>query len=271
MLYTEKSVLHYYVRFSQIRSHIPTGPTQPDVGLFVIAINCHSTLGKLLTVTTYVYRFVKNLRTSPEQQQTGPVSADELASARLQGIRDTRQTVYGTEIANLKQKATQPKTNRNMLVRQLRLFLDAKGHLRCGKRIHNVPLSEATRFPYLLPSKHPLSSLIVIYIHITLCHSGTGATLTALRQSYWIPAAWQFVKSLLRNCVIRRKVSVNPYPAPVPAYQQYGHKMLIRSLTQGWTSVEHCMYGMEGKRSRSICVYLLVPQLVRFIYRSSGT
>ena len=51
---------------------------------------------------------------------------------------------------------------------------------------------------------------------MTLCHSGTGATLTALRQSYWIPAARQFIKSLLHNCAICRKVSGNPYPAPLP-------------------------------------------------------
>ena len=38
----------------------PTGPTQPDVGLhFVIAINRHSTLGKLLTVTAYAYPLLK--------------------------------------------------------------------------------------------------------------------------------------------------------------------------------------------------------------------
>jgi len=104
-----------------------------------------------------------------------------------------------------------------MLVRQLGLFLDPKGLLRCGRCIHNAPLNEATKFQYLLPSKHPLSSLIVLDIHTALCHSGTGTTLTALRQSYWIPAARQFIKSLVHTCVICRKISGNPYPTPVPA------------------------------------------------------
>jgi len=59
-----------------------------------------------LHVTAYVYHFVRNLRMPPEQRQTGPVSADELASARLQQwIKDTQQTVYWTEITNIKQKA----------------------------------------------------------------------------------------------------------------------------------------------------------------------
>ena len=197
---------------------VPTGPNQPKVGLHcVISINRHSTLSKLLTVTAYVLRFAGNLRIPLEQRQTGPVSAKELISARLQWIKDTQQTVYLREIANLHQIAKQPSISRIMLVRQLRLFLDSKGYLRCGGRIHNAPLNEATKFPYLLPSKHPLSSLIILDIHTTLCHSGTGATLTALRQSYWIPAGRQFIKSLLRNCVICRKVSDNPFSTPDPA------------------------------------------------------
>ena len=193
---------------------VPTGPNQPKVGLHcVISINRHSTLSKLLTVTAYVLRFAGNLRISLEQRQTGPVSAKELISARLQWIKDTQQTVYWREIANLHQIAKQPSISRIMLVRQLRLFLDPEGYLRCGGRIHNAPLNEATKFPYLLPSKHPLSSLVILDIHTTLCHSGTGATLTALRQSYWIPAGRQFIKSLLRNCVICRKVSGNTRPS----------------------------------------------------------
>ena len=169
---------------------VPTVPNQPDVGLHcVISINRYSTLSKLLTVTAYVLRFTGNLRVSPEQRQTGHVNAKELISARLRWVKDTQQIVYWREVANLTQIAKQPSTNRIMLVRQLPLFLDSKGYLRCGGCIHNAPLNEVTKFPYLLPSKHPLSSLIVLDIHTTLCHSGIGATLTALQQSYWIPAA----------------------------------------------------------------------------------
>ena len=167
---------------------VPEVPPEPNVGIHcVVFINRHSTLNKLLTVTAYVLHFVRNLRTSPETRQIGPVCAEELLSAKLKWIKDTQQTVYRAEIANLHQIANHSNTSRITLVRQLRLFLDSKGYLRCGGRIHNAPVNEATKFPYLLPSKHLLSSLTVLDIHTTLCHSGTGATLTALRQSYWIP------------------------------------------------------------------------------------
>ena len=45
------------------------------------------------------------------------------------------------------------------LVRQRHLFLDKD-------RIHNAPLNELTKFPYLLPSKHPLAFLIIKMCHI---------------------------------------------------------------------------------------------------------
>ena len=55
-------------------------------------------------------------------------------------------------------------------------------------------------------------------MHIKLHHSGTTGTLTALRQSYWISAARQYIKSLLHKCVVCRKVSGKPYPAPDPPH-----------------------------------------------------
>ena len=142
--------------------------------------------------------------------------AEEFYRVNLQWVKDTQQAVYRKEINNLQLIVKQPKTPRVTLVRQLRLFLDADGLLRCGGRIHNAPVSEATKFPYLLPSKHLLSRLIILDIHVRLCHSGTTATVTALRQSYWIPAARQYIKSILHHCVTCRKVTGRPYPAPDP-------------------------------------------------------
>ena len=104
-----------------------------------------------------------------------------------------------------------------MLVRQLQLFIDNDGLLRCGGRIHNASLTQLAKFPYSLPSKHPFTTLIVYTAHVKLYHSGVGSTVTALHQSYWIPTVRQYVKSLLRRCVVCRKHSGRPYTAPDPA------------------------------------------------------
>jgi len=97
---------------------------------------------------------------------------------------------------------TTKSTKRLPLVRQLCLFVNKDHLLRCGGRIHNVPLSETAKFPLLLPPKHWLTSLIIHSVHVQLFHSGTNATLTAIRQRFCIPTARQHIKSQLRQCVI---------------------------------------------------------------------
>ena len=66
------------------------------------------------------------------------------------------QLPTGQEFKNLQSKSAKCLS----LVRQLRLLLDKDGYMRCGGRIHNAPLSKLLKFPYLLPSKYPLTFLV---------------------------------------------------------------------------------------------------------------
>ena len=50
--------------------------------------------------------------------------------------------------------------------------------------------------------------------HAQLFHTGVNCTLTAVRQVYWIPTGRQYVKVLLRCCVICKKHSGKPHKAP---------------------------------------------------------
>lgn len=54
-------------------------------------------------------------------------------------------------------------------------------------------------------------------------HCGVDATCSSLRQRYWIPSIKQRVRSILRSCVICRRVSGKPYRAPdhapLPAFR----------------------------------------------------
>jgi len=57
---------------------------------------------------------------------------------------------------------------------------------------------------------------MVYATHVKLYHSGVGTTITALHQTYWIPKARQYVKLLLRRCVVHRKHTGKSYTAPDP-------------------------------------------------------
>ena len=62
--------------------------------------------------------------------------------------------------------------------------------------------------------KHPLTALIVHYVHKAHHHAGANAIVTTIHQKYWIPSANQIVKSLLRRCVTCRRIVGSAYSRP---------------------------------------------------------
>ena len=177
----------------------------------VVDISHYSRISKLLAVTSYVLRFIHNVRRQ-QSKLTGPLTVSEVNRARTLWISSSQNVSYQPEITYLIKKNHKCPT----LVRQLRLFLDKDKLLRCGGRIHNAPVNDLTKFPFLLPPKHPFTDMIIRNVHEKLHHGGVGNTVTALRQVYWIPTIRQRVRKQLRLCVICNKLSGKPYRAPDP-------------------------------------------------------
>ena len=193
----------------------PTTTSQVTTGLnCIINLSSYSSLDKLIAITAYVYRFISNLK-SPGNTQHGPLTTTKLYQAKMYWIKDCQQQVYGKEISTL---LSSPSTTKCFPpVRQLHLFLDKAGFIHCGGRIHNVSAGQPAKFPYLLPPRHPFTSLIVHSIHVKLFHAGTNSTLTAIRHTYWIPTARQYINALLRHCVVCKRDCGRPFPVPDPA------------------------------------------------------
>ena len=118
----------------------------------IIDLSKHTNLSKLIRCTAYILRFV-NYITKKNPPQFGPLTTRENEEAERKWIQNCQALTYDEEIVNLQSK----NASRLPLVRQLRLFIDKNGHLRCGGRIHNAPVNESTKFPCFLPSKHPFT------------------------------------------------------------------------------------------------------------------
>jgi len=190
---------------------VPTDDLPVGIHL-IIRLNKFSSLTKLIAVTAYTRRFIDNCRRPDITRVKGPLTVSELTQAKLHWIRQVQCLTFHDEVTTLKLKSHR----HSPLTRQLRLFLDDDNLLRCGGRIHNAPLSELARFPYLLPSRHYFTELVIRNAHVTHLHSGVSATLTILRQTCWIPSARQRIKTIIRKCVICRRTSGKPYPMPEP-------------------------------------------------------
>ena len=242
-------------------------PLIPSTGIHkIINISNYSSLTKLLNITGYILRFLSNMK-NLTSRQTGPLSVEELSTAQFTWILSCPRECFDKEIQNLKlsqnAKACLP------LVRQLQLYLDNGGYLCCGGRIHNAPLSESTRFPFLLPSKHPMTALIVLATHVTILHGGVNSTVIALRQRlnstvtalgqrFWIPSARQYVKSILRrSCVACRRVCGKPYSAPDPPLLPKVRTQQASPFTVTGVDFTGALYvhGMTGEEKVYVCLF----------------
>jgi len=172
----------------------------------VINIEKYSKYSTLLRVTAYVRRIISNCRQS-STKITGVLTSTEIEVAEQRWLLACQGSSFVEEITSLKSKV--PK--RHPLVRQLRLFVDDTGIIRCGGRIHHASVADVTRFPYILPRQHKLTNLIVQDAHENQLHAGTNATATQTRQKYWIPAIRHCVRSVLRKCDTCKRVQGKAY------------------------------------------------------------
>ncbi len=128
----------------------------------VVDTSKYSTYSKALRVTAYVFRFIQNIKHRSDQRK-GPLTVLELATAEKHLICARQQAIYNLESEDL--RAKRKLKPRSSLIRQLRLFIDKDGLIRCGGRIHNAPIPKATKFPILLPKNDYLTNLIIRDIH----------------------------------------------------------------------------------------------------------
>ena len=88
--------------------------------------------------------------------------------------------------------------------------------LKCEGRPKNAPITPDAKLPILIIRSHYLAKLIVWDVHLNLKHAGCKQVLTEIRQKFWITQARQFVRNIVRKCVICRKLHAKPYFYPDP-------------------------------------------------------
>ena len=166
-----------------------------------------SVLRRLVRTQAYVKRFISNLK---KQNCSSQLTTIEEKQAFIDLIRQSQQHHYSDCIEALLNKSS------DTLVRQLGLFLDLQGLLRCKGRLGNsLDFSLEEREPILL-AQDDLAKLIVQDCHIRSLHSGVRSTLVLLRNQFWLPNGRKFVSNFVRKCVLCKQVSAKLYCYPDP-------------------------------------------------------
>ena len=84
---------------------------------------------------------------------------------------------------------------KNNLQKQLGLYLDDDGLLRCKGRIDQAEISESVQCPILLQKNERFTHLLVEKVHRQSLHSDVSQTLSQVRYKYWLPDGRATVKS----------------------------------------------------------------------------
>ena len=178
---------------------------RPPTVANLVDINRHGSLGKLLRVTAWVLRFIKNAR--PDQDQTvkrkGRLKREELVQAEGEWLKAAQ--------ADLRRQG-----NFQHLVSELGLVENDR-ILRCVGRLVNSDLEVDVRRPIILPRDHAYTTLVIRDCHERVLHSGVRATLADMRSRYWVPEGRQCVKKVLRKCVTCKKHEGRAFSTPQTA------------------------------------------------------
>ena len=171
----------------------------------------YSNLNRLYRVTAYIIRFIKRCRRQFEACGVY-ISSFEMNNAELVWIKSVQLCSFGREIQYL----ISPTSPCPILVNQFGLFLDDQQVLRCKGRLNNSSLCLQSKNPAILPHRHRIVELLVLWAHQNIKHSGVSDTLTYLREKYWILKGQQVVRKIIKSCVVCRKLEGPSYPS-IPA------------------------------------------------------
>ena len=181
----------------------------------VIQLDQFSSKGKLLRTVAWVFRFCSNLKSAVKKEtvnKSDKVSVSEINSAENALIKFIQMDNFETEIRYLLLDSPAKCNLRTPShVTQFNLYIDETGIIRCRSRIGNAMMPDSSKKPILLPSKSRYSELLLEDCHEKVFHNGLRDTLNVLRQKYWVLRGREKVKSIVRKCVVCKKIEGVPY------------------------------------------------------------
>lgn len=176
-----------------------------------------SSLTKLLNVLSYVNRFINAIRKRVNKNKCIAITNIERQDALMQIVKQVQNRAFSEEISNLNNKKPVMKQ-----FRKLSPFVDDVGVLRVGGRLSRSGLEYQHKHPALLPPDHPLTTLIIDYIHRSYCHPGINTTYFLLLQQFWVISAKRVIRRVLSKCIKCYRLHpqpLQPFMSDLPSYR----------------------------------------------------
>ncbi|XP_072395063.1 uncharacterized protein [Diabrotica undecimpunctata] len=160
-----------------------------------------SSLIKLNRCTAYILRFINNCKISKSslhERASGDLTSQEISNAMFYLVRIVQNECFSEEIRNLTKKG--PVSPKSKLI-SLQPFLDSNRILRVGGRLKNSSYSFEKRHPILLPSNNYFTDLILLDLHVKLCHAGPLLLLSTMQNEFWPIHCKNAAKRIVHKCI----------------------------------------------------------------------
>ncbi|XP_065193163.1 uncharacterized protein LOC135824359 [Sycon ciliatum] len=210
---------------------------------------------KLVRVQAWVSRFINNCR--KEGRLAGELTADEIADAEKFITHVAQSEAYGPDIKLLRDRKQLPSSSR---LAKLSPRLDADGLVRCDGRTGLADwIPYDTRFPVILPRRHPVTGLIVKHFHEQRQHGGTNETLAEMSQGYLVEAAREEIREWEKKCMVCRRHKARPAEqqmAPLPAIRLSTPLRAFARVSVDYGSPFETVQGRgKQRRKRYVCLF----------------
>jgi len=176
----------------------------------LLDLDKYSDLSKVLRVTAYVLRFIKNCRNSKNKIE-GPLTIEEIDLAKFKLIYFIQQEVFSDEIKALLSNRAIPQWSK---LSKLDPFIDDKGLLRIKGRLEFSNLDYDTKHPVIIP-KGQFAKLMIRFQHRFLKHAGVDTVSSSLRTNFWIIGVRRLAKTVMKECLSCRRHDSRPCSQPV--------------------------------------------------------
>ena len=140
--------------------------------------------------------FVKSKRSVPPTTKPCKITLAETHASSREITRTVQRQYFQEEFDAL--EAKNPLKKDSKLSALCPVLID--GAISVGKDYH-APVTSQAIHPLVIPSEHPIATLLIRHHHEILGHAGREHVLSVLRQKLWILNAPALTRRILHNCI----------------------------------------------------------------------
>ena len=226
-------------------------PSQPST-LQQVTESC-SEWTVLLRRIAWLSRFVQFVR-DRKTVSTGNLTLEEIQNAEVQVAKIAQGACYKDEIKVLSSgQGLSPSSS----LAPLNPVLDSQQVLRVSGRVAFAPTLRAITQLIILPKNQNVAVLLISHIHKSCGHLGREHVLSKLREKFWIPQARVLTRSILRRCLICRKLNSKPLTqqmAPLPSSRTAAYEPPFTHTGMDLFGPLHVKHG-RGTAKRWCCLF----------------